>query len=113
MGNSDSGPGSLRDAVSKPNRIIVFDIGGVIKISSRIVVSKNIYIAGQSAPGGVCFPGSSLSGSHAHSTRALLSMATVGHSPMPTMPLCARFEFAWARRVHLARMQSQLQKALA
>ncbi|KAH7261141.1 pectin lyase fold/virulence factor [Fusarium redolens] len=49
---SDSGKGSLRDAVSKPNRIVVFDVGGVIKISERIVVSKNIYIAGQTAPGG-------------------------------------------------------------
>ncbi|KAF5619243.1 pectate lyase C [Fusarium tjaetaba] len=49
---SDSGTGSLRDAVSKPNRIVVFDVGGVIKISERIVVSKNIYIAGQTAPGG-------------------------------------------------------------
>ncbi|KAF5264035.1 hypothetical protein NW765_006034 [Fusarium oxysporum] len=50
--SSDSGTGSLRDAVSKPNRIVVFDVGGVIKISERIVVSKNIYIAGQTAPGG-------------------------------------------------------------
>ncbi|KAF4499399.1 pectate lyase C [Fusarium agapanthi] len=49
---NDSGTGSLRDAVSKPNRIVVFDIGGVIKISERIVVSKNIYIAGQTVPGG-------------------------------------------------------------
>ncbi|KAF5242266.1 hypothetical protein FANTH_8714 [Fusarium anthophilum] len=49
---NDSGTGSLRDAVSKPNRIVVFDVGGVIKISERIVVSKNIYIAGQTAPGG-------------------------------------------------------------
>jgi hypothetical protein len=39
--------------VSKSNRIVVFDVGGVIKISERIVVSKNIYIAGQTAPGGV------------------------------------------------------------
>ncbi|KAF4446141.1 pectate lyase C [Fusarium austroafricanum] len=49
---NDSGKGSLRDAVSKPNRIVVFDVGGIIKISDRIVVSKNIYIAGQTAPGG-------------------------------------------------------------
>ncbi|KAM0562946.1 hypothetical protein ACHAPJ_001787 [Fusarium lateritium] len=47
----DSGKGSLRDAVSKPNRIVVFDVGGIIKIKERIVVSKNIYIAGQTAPG--------------------------------------------------------------
>ncbi|KAF9776403.1 hypothetical protein IL306_005390 [Fusarium sp. DS 682] len=50
--NRDSGTGSLRDAVSKPNRIVVFDVSGIIKISDRIVVSKNIYIAGQTAPGG-------------------------------------------------------------
>ncbi|KAF4340870.1 pectate lyase C [Fusarium beomiforme] len=49
---NDSGKGSLRDAVSKPSRIVVFGIGGIIKISERIVVSKNIYIAGQTAPGG-------------------------------------------------------------
>ncbi|KAK1707362.1 pectate lyase C [Colletotrichum lupini] len=49
---NDSGTGSLRDAVSQPNRIVVFDVGGVIKIDARIVVSKNVYIAGQTAPGG-------------------------------------------------------------
>ena len=47
----DSGAGSLRDAVSKPNRIIVFDVSGVIKISSRITFSSNLYVAGQTAPG--------------------------------------------------------------
>lgn len=50
---SDSGTGSLRDAVSKSNRIVVFEVGGVIEISSRIVVKSNIYIAGQTAPGDV------------------------------------------------------------
>ncbi|WYZ42384.1 hypothetical protein EsH8_VI_000083 [Colletotrichum jinshuiense] len=49
---NDSGTGSLRDAVSQANRIVVFDVGGVIKIDARIVVSKNVYIAGQTAPGG-------------------------------------------------------------
>ncbi len=49
---NDSGPGSFRDAVSAPDRIVVFDVGGVIRISSRIVIKKNIYIAGQTAPGG-------------------------------------------------------------
>lgn len=53
---SDSGAGSLRDAVSKSNRIVVFEVGGVINISSRIVVKSKIYIAGQTAPGGVRFP---------------------------------------------------------
>ena len=47
---NDSGKGSLRDAVSQPNRIVVFDVAGVIKISSRIVFAKNLYVAGQNAP---------------------------------------------------------------
>ena len=48
---NDSGTGSLRDAVSQPNRIVVFDVSGVIRISSRIVFAKNLYVAGQTAPG--------------------------------------------------------------
>jgi hypothetical protein len=49
---NDSGTGSLRDAVSQPNRIVVFDVGGVINISSRLIFSSNITVAGQTAPGG-------------------------------------------------------------
>ena len=48
---NDSGSGSLRDAVSQPNRIVVFDVSGVIRISSRIVFKNNLYVAGQTAPG--------------------------------------------------------------
>lgn len=48
---NDDGPGSFRDAVSQPNRIIVFDVGGLIKIGKEIQVSSNITLAGQTAPG--------------------------------------------------------------
>lgn len=48
---NDSGTGSLRDAVSQPNRIVVFDVAGVIRLTSRLVVKSNITIAGQTAPG--------------------------------------------------------------
>ncbi|UGU18199.1 T9SS type A sorting domain-containing protein [Sinomicrobium kalidii] len=48
---NDSGPGSFRDAVSQPNRIVVFEVGGVIRLKSRVVVSENITVAGQTAPG--------------------------------------------------------------
>ena len=48
---NDSGSGSLRDAVSQPNRIVVFDVAGVIRINSRIVFKSNITVAGQTAPG--------------------------------------------------------------
>ncbi|RMZ73471.1 pectate lyase c [Pyrenophora seminiperda CCB06] len=48
---NDSGPGSLRDAVSQPNRIVVFSTGGLITIKERMVVSKRVSILGQTAPG--------------------------------------------------------------
>jgi lysophospholipase L1-like esterase/pectate lyase len=59
---NDSGPGSLRDAVSKPNRTVIFDVGGVIKINLRLSVKSGITIAGQTAPGdGIVIYGNSVS----------------------------------------------------
>lgn len=47
-----AGKGSLADAVSQPNRFVVFDVGGVIDITGKsITISSNITIAGQTAPG--------------------------------------------------------------
>ncbi|KAG8743530.1 hypothetical protein FRC12_015042 [Ceratobasidium sp. 428] len=66
---NDSGSGSFRDAVSQPNRIVVFAVGGVIKITSRVVVSDHVTIAGQTAPGGgITIYGNGLSYSNAHHT---------------------------------------------
>ena len=48
----DSGEGSFRDAVSQSNRTVVFDVGGVINITDRIVIHSNVTVAGQTAPGG-------------------------------------------------------------
>ena len=48
---NDSGTGSLRDAVSKPNRIIVFDVSGVIHLKSRLSFKSNLTVLGQTAPG--------------------------------------------------------------
>ncbi|KAI5921511.1 pectate lyase C [Camillea tinctor] len=62
----DSGTGSFRDAVGGSNRIVVFDVGGTINITDRVVVSKNVYIAGQTAPGGgITIYGNGLSWSNA------------------------------------------------
>src|SRR5690554_5252926 len=64
---NDSGPGSLRDAVSSPNRIVVFEVAGVIQLQSRLVFSSNLTIAGQTAPGeGVVVYGNGVSFSGAH-----------------------------------------------
>ncbi|WP_202919030.1 pectate lyase family protein [Saccharothrix deserti] len=48
---NDSGPGSLRDAVSTGPRIVVFDVGGYIELRSPLGIKSNITIAGQTAPG--------------------------------------------------------------
>ncbi len=49
---ANSGTGSFRDAVSQPNRIIIFDVGGYITLSSEVAMANNLTIAGQTAPGG-------------------------------------------------------------
>lgn len=48
----DSGPGSLREALSKPNRIVVFDVSGTIEAESDLIIQSNTTVAGQTAPGG-------------------------------------------------------------
>lgn len=59
---NDSGEGSFRDAISQPNRIVVFDVAGVIKVKERLIFSKNLTIAGQTAPGeGVVLYGNGVS----------------------------------------------------
>ncbi|WP_395751910.1 hypothetical protein [Prosthecobacter sp.] len=69
--NAD-GPGSLADAVSQPNRTVVFAVSGIIDLSKvgkpgkekpgKISISQpNITIAGQTAPGeGICIKGGPL-----------------------------------------------------
>lgn len=49
---NDSGAGSLRDAISKEGRIIVFDVSGVIRLENRLDFKKNnLTVLGQTAPG--------------------------------------------------------------
>ena len=77
---NDSGSGSFRDAVSQPNRIVVFDVAGVIRINSRIVFAKNLYVAGQTAPGeGVTVYGDGVSFSGADNIIVRYMRFRMGH----------------------------------
>ena len=53
---NDSGTGSLRSAVSSSNRIVVFDVGGIIELKSDLTIKDNVTILGQTAP----YPGITL-----------------------------------------------------
>ncbi len=59
---ADAGPGSFRDAVSQSNRIVVFAVGGIIRLESNVEVGSNLTIAGETAPGeGICLYGRGVS----------------------------------------------------
>ena len=58
----DSGAGSFRDAVSKPHRTVVFEVGGIIRLKSNVAVSSNVTLDGTTAPGdGITLYGRSVS----------------------------------------------------
>jgi len=64
---ADSGAGSFRDAVSQPHRIVVFDVGGIIRLQANVAVSSDISLLGDTAPGeGVTLYGRSVSFSGQH-----------------------------------------------
>lgn len=80
----DSGPGSFRDAVSQPNRTVVFAVGGVIEIDSRISVAPHVTIAGQTAPGGgitIYGDGLSFTGADGSIVRYLRVRQGIGGTP--------------------------------
>ncbi len=63
----DAGPGSLREAVSQPHRIVVFDVGGIIHLKSNLAASSDLTLQGQTAPGeGITLYGRSTSFSTQH-----------------------------------------------
>lgn len=66
---NDSGPGSLREAIeANEPRTIVFEVGGLISLKSRILIrNPYITIAGQTAPGkGICVRNYNIGGFGSH-----------------------------------------------
>jgi pectate lyase len=96
---SDSGAGSLRDAISQSNRTVVFDVGGVIRITDRLVFKSNQTIAGQTAPGGgitIYGNGTSFSGAAHVIVRYLrFRMGVVGESGKDTITVANGHDIIW------------------
>ncbi len=96
---NDAGAGSLRDAVSQPNRTIVFEVGGVIRISSRLVFKSNQTIAGQTAPGGgitIYGDGTSFSGASNTIVRYVrFRMGAGGESEKDTVTMANGHDVIW------------------
>jgi len=96
---NDSGPGSLRDAISQPNRTVVFEVGGVIRLESRLVFKNNQTIAGQTAPGGgITLYGDGTSFSAANHTivrYVRFRMGKVGESGKDTVTMANGHDVIW------------------
>jgi len=82
---NDAGKGSFRDAVSQPGRFVVFSVGGIVELKSPVTVSKNITIAGQTAPGkGIFLYGEKVSFSGADDTIARYLKIRLGNKNKPS-----------------------------
>src|SRR5574342_1040728 len=78
---NDSGPGSFRDAVSQPNRTVVFDVAGVMDYQPpRYNIARNVTIAGQTAPGdGVVLYGDGIGFTDSNNTITRFIRFRMGH----------------------------------
>lgn len=76
---ADGGPGSFREAVSRPGRFVIFRVAGVIRLESNITVAPYTTIAGHTAPGdGVVLYGRKVSFSGSSETIARFLRVRLG-----------------------------------
>ena len=79
---NDSGEGSFRWAATELEgpRTILFDVSGIIPLESRLVINKNVTVAGQTAPGkGICFRKNPIGLNHDNIMRFV--RMRLGHGP--------------------------------
>ena len=79
---NDSGEGSFRWAATELEgpRTILFDVSGIIPLESRLVINKDVTVAGQTAPGkGICFRKNPIGLNHDNIMRFV--RMRLGHGP--------------------------------
>ena len=79
---NDSGEGSFRWAATELEgpRTILFDVSGIIPLESRLVINKDVPVAGQTAPGkGICFRKNPIGLNHDNIMRFV--RMRLGHGP--------------------------------
>jgi hypothetical protein len=95
---NDSGPGSLRDGLSKPGRTIVFRVGGVIRLGERLVVPERTTLAGQTAPGGgitIYGNGMAYNTQHVMTRHLRIRMGKVGDSEKDAVGMAEGHDMIW------------------
>lgn len=72
--NDASGAGSFTDALSQPNRVVIFETSGVFPWNNSEMFPSNIVIAGQTAPGPVVIDGAFLG---VHGSNIIIQHCTI------------------------------------
>jgi len=82
---ADSGPGTLRDAVSQSDRYVTFAVGGTIEFDATVrITGSHITIDATEAPD----PGITITAAHSGVTAALLDLKGASHIVVRNIRIC-------------------------